>query len=105
MRKLLSNELTFIAQMLTSIPDGGRIISSLPDRFVEEMDDGRMGGLKFVSSKEDRSLGVVLAEKEFVDQDGVPVIATLNLDSDGELYELDVWKVDFSPLKSFPFTE
>ena len=105
MRKLSSSELSFIREMLKGTSDEERIASSLPDRLVQEMDDGGMGGLTFVSSKEDRSLGVALAEKEFADQDGVAVIATLNLDSDGELYELDIWKVDFSPLKSFPQSE
>jgi hypothetical protein len=105
MRKLLSSELAFIRHMLKGTRDEERIALSLPDRFVEEMDDGEMGGLTFTSSKDNRSLGEALAQKEFVDQDGVTVIATLNLDGDGELYELDMWKVDFSPLKSFPRSE
>ncbi|WP_244817687.1 hypothetical protein [Caballeronia sp. Lep1P3] len=102
MRKLLPVELAFIREMLKGKPDEGRLASSLVDRFVEEMDDGGMGGLRFTSSKDDRSLGTALAEKKFADQDGVTVVATLNLDGDGDLYELDVWKVDFSPLISFP---
>lgn len=35
-----------------------------------------------------------------MDQDGVDVIATLSLDNYGDLFELDVWKVDFSPVVS-----
>ncbi|WP_250454532.1 hypothetical protein [Caballeronia sp. ATUFL_M2_KS44] len=99
MRRLLASETSFIKAMLNGVADERRIVDSLQDSFVEEMDDGGMGGLTFVSSKLSRSLGASLAEREFIDQDGVAVIATLNLDSDGELYELDIWKVDFSPLK------
>jgi hypothetical protein len=101
-RKLLRDEIALIRAMLKGKLDEERIASSLQDRLVEDMDDGGMGGLTFVSSKENRRLGAILAEREFADQDGITVIATLNLDSDGELYELDIWKVDFSPLQSLP---
>jgi hypothetical protein len=33
----------------------------------------------------------------FKDIDGTPVSAALNVDQQGNLYELDIWKVDFSP--------
>ncbi|MFC0400660.1 DUF6984 family protein [Paraburkholderia rhizosphaerae] len=102
MRQLRPNEIEFIKIMLKGTPDEKRFTDALKDCLVEEMDDGGMGGLTFVASGASRSLGVSLAEKEFVDQDGVTAIATLNLDADGDLYELDIWKVDFSPLKSFP---
>jgi hypothetical protein len=45
-----------------------------------------------------RRLGHRIAELQFDDADGVPVIASLNVDQDGDLYELDVWKVDFKPV-------
>ncbi|MBN3755507.1 hypothetical protein G3N95_21365 [Paraburkholderia sp. Tr-20389] len=105
MRKLRPSELAFVKEMLKGVPDEERIASSLPDRLVDDMDDGGMGGLTFISSRENRSLGPVLAEKQFADQDGVAVLATLNIDDSGELYELDILKVDFSPLKSFPPSE
>ena len=38
----------------------------------------------------------------FTDEDGVKVIASLNVDSDGHLFELDIWKTDFSPLLRIP---
>ena len=104
MRPLRPNEMAFIKAMLKGKPNADSIVSSLPDHLVEEMDDGGMGGLTFVSSGEDRSIGVALAETQFVDEDGVTVIATLNLDNHNELYELDIWKVDFSPLKRLPDT-
>ena len=43
-----------------------------------------------------------IAEKEFLDSDGVPISVTLNIDDDGLLYELDIWKVDFSPIIKYP---
>lgn len=65
---------------------------------VEDMNDGGMGSLRFVGS-EDRRLGKCIGEAEFDDADGVPVSVALNVDLHGQLFELDFWKVDFSPLK------
>ena len=76
--------------------------SLAPTIKVEEMDDGGMGSLRFVRAKQNRRLGEVIAEIQYQDEDGVPVLVSLNLDDDGELYGLDSWKVDFSPLKRIP---
>ena len=59
-----------------------------------------MGSLRLVvggQARESQVFGRRAAEYEFLDTDGVPVIASLNLDQDGIPFELDVWKVDFSP--------
>lgn len=69
---------------------------------VEQMDDGGMGSLRFVSDARDRHVGGALAGASFLDEDGVLVSVTLNVDQHGQLFELDIWKVDFSPLKRIP---
>jgi hypothetical protein len=72
---------------------------------VREMDDGGMGSLRFHPPRpgsDDRRLGAQAAEIQFTDGDGTVVLASLNLDQDGEPYELDVWKTDFSPLIRIP---
>jgi hypothetical protein len=71
---------------------------------VQSMDDGGMGSLQF-SPRETRVFGRVAAECRFVDEDGVPVLAALNLDRDGNPFELDLWKVDFSALRRWPRPE
>jgi hypothetical protein len=78
-----------------------RDVHDLSNALVHEMDDGGMGSLQFGASREGR-LGHRVAEAEFVDDDGLPVFASLILDQSGSLYELDLWKVDFSPLKRIP---
>jgi len=65
---------------------------------VEEMNDGAMGSLRFVRSA-DRRFGKCVGEAEFDDEDGMLDSVALNVDQRGELFELDLWKVDFSPLK------
>jgi hypothetical protein len=65
------------------------------------MDDGEMGSLylfpKGIITK-DRIIGVQVSDFQFTDSDGIEVIASLNLDENGNLFELDLWKTDFSKL-------
>ena len=71
---------------------------------VDEMLDGGMGSLRFSSDKT-RSLGGAVAEADYVDTDGVPVSIVVNVDQNGQLFELDIWKVNFLPLKCYPSPE
>jgi hypothetical protein len=75
---------------------------------VEELQDGKMGSLRFhhgTVTDEDRRLGTPILEGQFYDYDGTLVSLTVNVDGQGKLYELDLWKVDFSPTRKFPEPE
>lgn len=82
-----------------SLPDG--VLADLPDVPIREMDDGQMGSLEFVGAS-DRRVGSTAGYVEFEDTDGVPVSVALLLDQEGRLYQLDIWKVDFTPLIRIP---
>lgn len=102
-RLLRHEEKTLLAELIAGTSRSDQFLDSLSNCFVEEMCDGGMGSLRFLSRDErPRQFGEKLVEREFVDSDGVPLIVAINFDNRGELYELDVWKVDFSPLKRFP---
>ncbi|MGB2638232.1 MAG: hypothetical protein WAN32_04730 [Candidatus Acidiferrum sp.] len=60
-----------------------------------------MGSIRFVQP-DTRAFGKALAEAQYVDSDGIPVSITINVDQNGQLFEVDFWKVDFSPLKRYP---
>jgi hypothetical protein len=49
-----------------------------------------------------RKFDTCAAELHFADVDGVAVVASLYLDSEGLPLELDIWKTDFSPLNTIP---
>ena len=69
------------------------------------MADGDMGSLCFQSAADatpNRTFGETIIEGEFNDCDGTPVSFAINVDRDGMLYELDLWRVDFSPLQRIP---
>ncbi len=59
-----------------------------------------MGSIRFESSKLGRKYGGDIAHVELKDEDDVPVIISLIIDQYDQLYDLDVWKVDFSPTKN-----
>ncbi len=102
-RRLRKEEVDLIAAMLARNPKRSEILSSLSERLVEDMQDGGMGSLRFKAIDNlKRHVGNKISEAEFTDEDGVLVSAVLNLDEDGKLFELDLWKVDFTALKRYP---
>ena len=73
---------------------------------VTPMSDGNMGSLKLSFDTENnsfRQFGREVSQLSFVDTDGIEVLVSLFVDKQGNLFELDVWKTDFSKLLSFPF--
>lgn len=72
---------------------------------VRPMNDGGMGGLYLYPKGkeiEGRVLGEQISDFQFTDLDGVEVVASLNVDNNGDLFELDIWKTDFGRLLEFP---
>jgi hypothetical protein len=67
---------------------------------VDEMADGGMGSLLFRRGASIAKFAV--SEVFFLDEDGVLVTATLNSTAEDQPVELDVWKVDYKPLKRWP---
>ncbi|HVW96457.1 MAG TPA: hypothetical protein VHA56_10865 [Mucilaginibacter sp.] len=103
-RKLTENEISIITWIIKDTEEGKSIINHLNEILVEEMDDGGMGSLRvFKSGNDDRSYSRELGEEfKGLDIDNVPVFISVLLDTDGNFFELDVFKADFSPLRKFP---
>jgi hypothetical protein len=69
------------------------------------LSDGGMGSLLLLPKARnynERMFGAQVSQIEFNDEDGILVSASLNVDKEGALFELDIWKTDFSPLKRIP---
>ncbi|SNR28790.1 DUF6984 family protein [Hymenobacter mucosus] len=101
-RLLTLPELGLLLYMLRGKPHVEHLLAVLPTAQVEDLTDGGVGSIRFVSTKLRRRLGSSIAELWYSDEDGVAVLASLYLDEEGELYELDSWKVDGSPLRRIP---
>ena len=79
------------------------IVSKLSSVLVEDMQDGGMGSIRFLTQgRSTKGFGESIARAEYIDEDGVLVSITINVDQENELYEVDFWKVDFAPLKRYP---
>ena len=90
--------------MLEDNPAYARFLEGVDSYRVVDMDDGGMGSVRFVipGSHGQRRFGKRIAHAEYRDEDGVPILVAINLDDDGELFEIDVWKVDYSSTKKYP---
>ena len=105
MRKISLQEYRFLKTILEKKELSCESFGISESLFVEDLDDGGMGSLIFChtqSKDENRVLGNVIIEGDFTDSDNVLVNFTVNVDQNGKLFELDLWKVDFSPLLDFP---
>lgn len=98
MRPLLDHEIP-LTQHLLSI---GCRHERAEQLLVEPLSDGEMGSLRIGASSGGRELRRKVAEVQFSDADGTLVIAVLNVDVDDQLFEIDVWKVDFSKSLRWP---
>jgi hypothetical protein len=102
-RRLSAAELELLRTMLAGVRGKPQIKTDLTSVLVEDMQDGGMGSVRFLApGAAKRHLGGAVAQAEYVDDDGVPVYITINVDREDHLYEIEFWKVDFSPLKRYP---
>jgi hypothetical protein len=102
-RKLSEDEFKLIHFLLSSVWSEEQIAQGLASVLVMDMKDGGMGSIRFVGAP-GRKMGKVAVEARYTDSDKIPVLISINLDEEGRLFELDFWKVDFSPLKRYPKT-
>src|ERR1700760_314718 len=102
-RRLRKGKPVLVTAMVRGTSVENRVLAKIADTRVEDLADGGMGSIRFLSpGRGKRGFGQQIGEATFVDEDGVVVSATLNLDQHGDLFELDLWKVDNSPLRCYP---
>lgn len=105
-RHLTEAEVAFLSHLFLHCKSGNEFIFALQELLVRDMNDGEMGSLYFPSKEGGRRrLGKALVEAEFRDEDGMLVSAVVNLDAAGQLYELDMLKMDCTPLLRLPRAE
>ena len=105
LRELSKQEKALLVALLQGKPETVHLVPLTNDLVVREMNDGGMGSLALIPKgleESSRAFGKEVALGEYTDRDGVPVSVAINVDSQGKLYELDMWKVDFGPLLAWP---
>ncbi|WP_436134994.1 DUF6984 family protein [Acidovorax sp. LjRoot129] len=98
MRKLYPYELPLISYLF-AVPG---IDDDLGELLVESTADGGMGSLAIDRVNTALRFGCCVAQCEFHDADGVNIQASLNCDTAGRPMEVDVWKVNFTPITQWP---
>ena len=96
--KFIATEKYFLINKLLDL---AKININIENKLVAELDDGKMGSLRFKGS-ENRKYRKTISEYHFHDRDGVLVLASLILDENNDLFEIDIWKTDFSELIEWP---
>lgn len=104
-RSLTKDERNLIQLLLKNTnPKYSKLNIYFPNNVIT-LDDGGMGSFKFVYPQEETPTNmdiIPISEYQFYDKDDILVLATLYSFSNGQLYELDIWKTDFSSLLSYP---
>jgi hypothetical protein len=95
-RSITNQEKELIHHLVCRIPSNTKEYK-IPTMVIQ-LDDGGMGSLQLNID----SYGRDLIQVKYKDSDGQLVLITLVEGKSGELYELDIWKVDFTSLKKFP---
>lgn len=96
MRKLKPEEF----DLITKLCDGKY---KIPEQ-VSDLNDGGMGSISFDLSKTQKRYKEI-AKALYTDSDGVLVDIELTIDYNGNLFELDFWKVNFNPILVYPTFE
>lgn len=104
-RQLDDGEVLILSVLLRRASDWNGGPLDLRTLRVSDLDDGGMGSLRFVSGKKHPRYGRTIAEGWFKDLDDIPVALALYVDRDDDLFELDSWKVDFTPRLRLPHDE
>lgn len=101
LRKPNKKEVDLINFMLS---DENVILDKLENCLVRDLKDNEMGSVEFVTNSAMRRVDRAIT-KEFLDKDGVVISVSVNIDQFGDLYEVDIWRVDFFPVQSYPAPE
>lgn len=103
-RALRRDELSLLHKLLATLPKDYE--RELDVARVMDMSDGGMGSIRFISpAQKAKKFRETIIEFDYTDTDGVAVNIAVNIDEDHNLYEIDFWKVDFSPLLTYPNPE
>ena len=92
--------------IVNAISKGKWMADDLVRLKVVDIDNGGMGGVRVVHGLGDQQrFGSEIGRASYIDSDGIEVNIAVNIDLNDNFMELDFWKVDFSPLLSFPKQE
>ncbi|MDP1816692.1 MAG: hypothetical protein Q8K92_19725 [Leadbetterella sp.] len=101
-RKIKEEEINLIVFLLNKV--GLTAVEYPINELVEEYEGYVMGSIG-LGNPEVCPYAEDLIQAKYIDSDGKEVAITLTMDENGQLLDLDFWKVDFSKLLVYPKPE
>lgn len=99
-RYLKEEEIDLIRNLLMDKIDKD-ILINIPLRSVNDLiDDGL--SINFFSGKSDLDRRAKEVNALYYDNDGIPIFVDIVIDSDGDLYDMDISKADGSSITNYP---
>jgi hypothetical protein len=96
LRPIREDERALIKHLLSLVKGGSRY--QIPEE-VANLTEGGMGGIQLATRGEHTA---DIVEADYKDTDGRDVLITLTMNQYDELFDLDIWKADFSSLQRYP---
>jgi hypothetical protein len=103
MRSLRQEECELLLSLLNHSPEGPSLCNQ-EGLYAVDLKDGGMGSIRITRGQDppQRRIARELVTATYTDEDGVLVYVSLNNDQEEQPFEIDIWKVDFSPLRRYP---
>src|SRR5436190_3582536 len=102
-RFLRQDEKDLVRQLVETTRRGNEVLASLDSIKAYDLSDGDMRSVKTMP-QDDRETrrAVPIASANYVDSDNVAISVQINCDETGRLFEIDIWKTDFSTIIRYP---
>ena len=101
-RFLRQEEKNLVRQLLEQTRRGNEVLESLDSIKVHDLADGGMGSVRTLPLDDEKRKAIPIASANYADSDNTLINAQINCDESGRLFEIDIWKADFSPVVRYP---
>jgi hypothetical protein len=105
-RKLRDEEMQLVIDLTSGKPNSESIQKDLDKLLVTDLSDGGMGSVRTAEeSGESARKTSTIANGLYSDSDGTIISVEVSVDANGKLFEIDIWKTDFSVTMVYPNKE
>ena len=102
-RPLRTEEKELLLSVIQHLANSLDLLSEIDEVLVEDLSDGGMGSVRVIRDNSYlKRKAMPYAQAMYIDEDSVLISVQINSDSFGRLYEIDIWKTDFSSVKRYP---
>jgi hypothetical protein len=101
-RFLCQEEKHLVRDLVERTRKGNEVLDSLDAIKVVDLSDGGMGSIRTVPLDNQKRKAIPIASANYYDRDDILISVQITCDESGRLFEIDIWKTDFSPVIRYP---